>query len=29
MDSLKQVLDRTSGGGDFYLLLGDFLDEFY
>jgi len=29
MDSIKKVLDNTQSGGDFYLLLGDFLDEFY
>ena len=29
MDSIRQVLDSTQNGGDFYLLLGDFLDEFY
>lgn len=29
MDSIRQVLDNTQNGGDFYLLLGDFLDEFY
>ena len=29
MNSISQLLDNTNGGGDFYLLLGDFLDEFY
>jgi hypothetical protein len=29
MFSLKQLIDRTKNGEDFYLLLGDFLDEFY
>ena len=29
MDSIKQILDNTQKGGNFYLLLGDFLDEFY
>lgn len=29
MDSIRQVLDNTQSGGDFYLLLGNFLDEFY
>ena len=29
MDSLHAVLKKTSTGDDFYLLLGDFLDEFY
>jgi len=29
MDSIKLVLDNTQNGNDFYLLLGDFLDEFY
>ena len=29
MDSIRQVLDNTQSGGDFYLLVGDFLDEFY
>ena len=29
MDNIKQVLYNTQNGGDFYLLLGDFLDEFY
>ena len=29
MDSIAKVLDKTRSGGDFHLLLGDFLDEFY
>jgi len=29
MDSIRQVLDNTRSGGNFHLLLGDFLDEFY
>ena len=29
MDSIRKLLDNTQSGGDFYLLLGDFLDEFY
>ena len=29
MTSVRQVLDNTQSGGDFHLLLGDFLDEFY
>ena len=29
MDSIRRVLDSTADGGDFHLLLGDFLDEFY
>ena len=29
MDSIRQVIDNTQCGGDFHLLLGDFLDEFY
>jgi len=29
VDSIRQVLDNTKSGGDFYLLLGNFLDEFY
>ena len=29
MDSIRQVLDNTKNGGDFHLLLGDFLDEFH
>ena len=29
MDSISKVLDNTKVGGDFHLLLGDFLDEFY
>ena len=28
-NSIRQVLDNTGSGGNFYLLLGDFLDEFY
>jgi hypothetical protein len=29
MGSIRQVLSNTRGGGNFHLLLGDFLDEFY
>ena len=29
MDSICKVLENTRSGMDFYLLLGDFLDEFY
>jgi len=29
MDSIQKILDETAAGADFYLLLGDFLDEFY
>ena len=29
MDSIRKVLDNTQSTGDFHLLLGDFLDEFY
>ena len=29
MDSIQRVLDHTQSGDDFYILLGDFLDEFY
>ena len=29
MDSIRRVLDNTQNGGDFHLLMGDFLDEFY
>ena len=29
MDTIQDVLLNTYDGGDFYLLLGDFLDEFY
>jgi len=29
MESVRLVLDNTRGGGNFHLLLGDFLDKFY
>jgi len=29
MDSINMVLKRAASGEDFYLLMGDFLDEFY
>lgn len=29
MDTINQILQKTQQGEDFYLLLGDFLDEFY
>ena len=29
MESIYNVSLDTNAGGDFYLLLGDFLDEFY
>jgi hypothetical protein len=29
MNSIKKIAHETNAGGDFYLLLGDFLDEFY
>ncbi|MDR2044996.1 MAG: hypothetical protein LBQ15_11710 [Clostridium sp.] len=29
MDSIHRVSHRANSGEDFYLLLGDFLDEFY
>jgi hypothetical protein len=29
MDSIRGISRNTNAGGDFYLLLGDFLDEFY
>jgi hypothetical protein len=29
MDSISEISRNTNAGGDFYLLLGDFLDEFY
>jgi hypothetical protein len=29
MESVYKVSLDTNAGGDFYLLLGDFLDEFY
>ena len=29
MDSIHTVLEKAAAGADFYLLLGDFLDEFY
>ena len=29
MDTIQNVLLNARNGGDFYLLLGDFLDEFY
>ena len=29
MDSIRQLLDNAWSGGNFYVLLGDFLDEFY
>lgn len=28
-NSIKSVSEKTNSGSDFYLLLGDFLDEFY
>lgn len=29
MDTIQDILINTQKGEDFYLLLGDFLDEFY
>ena len=29
MDSIRNLLDETHDGGDFYILLGDYLDAFY
>ncbi|MCL1874910.1 MAG: hypothetical protein FWF87_01470 [Synergistaceae bacterium] len=29
MESIVNISKRTNAGFDFYLLLGDFLDEFY
>jgi hypothetical protein len=29
MDTIQKVLENAASGEDFYLLLGDFLDEFY
>jgi hypothetical protein len=29
VDSIYKISVGTNAGGDFYLLLGDFLDEFY
>jgi hypothetical protein len=29
MESIDYVSKNTNAGGDFYLLLGDFLDAFY
>ena len=29
MDSMCAVLEKAAAGENFYLLLGDFLDEFY
>ena len=29
MDSINNISKNTNAGDDFYLLLGDFLDEFY
>ena len=29
MNTVRKVLENTAAGEDFYLLLGDFLDEFY
>ncbi|MDR3332727.1 MAG: hypothetical protein LBT08_08860 [Synergistaceae bacterium] len=29
MESIDSVSKNTNAGGDFYLLLGDFLDAFY
>jgi len=29
MDTIQDILINTQKNGDFYLLLGDFLDEFY
>jgi hypothetical protein len=29
MGSIYNISRETNAGGDFYLLLGDFLDEFY
>jgi hypothetical protein len=29
MDSILNLSQNTNAGGDFHLLLGDFLDEFY
>ena len=29
MDTIQNILINTSNGGDFYLLLGNFLDAFY
>ena len=29
MESISNISKKTNDGGDFYLLLGDFLDAFY
>ena len=29
MDSIRAIIENVAAGNDFYLLLGDFLDEFY
>jgi hypothetical protein len=29
MLTISQAMDQLSGGEDFYIVLGDFLDEFY
>ncbi|MCL2009963.1 MAG: hypothetical protein FWG71_05385 [Synergistaceae bacterium] len=29
MDSISGISKETNAGGDFYILLGDFLDAFY
>ncbi|MDR2592339.1 MAG: hypothetical protein LBC59_05975 [Chitinispirillales bacterium] len=29
MFTVSQAMDQLSGGEDFYIVLGDFLDEFY
>ena len=29
VNTLKKIISRTRVGDDFYILLGDFLDEFY
>ena len=29
METVQTMLEQAAAGSDFYLLLGDFLDEFY
>ena len=29
MDTMKKISEQANAGLDFYLLLGDFLDEYY
>jgi len=29
MFTISQAMEQLSSGGDFYIVLGDFLDEFY